>query len=92
MWKHIREDEEKYIFPYQDDVDMVINTSLMYELGVLRVYAEPLLFSVPENDEMYPEAIRLIKFLKNFLPIPSDEVPKDSLLCEFIGSCGFDKN
>jgi len=89
MWKRIREGEEKYIFPYQDDVDMVINSALMYELGVLKTYAEPLLFSVPEDDEMYPEAIRLINFLRNFLPIPSDEVPKDSVLREFIGNSGF---
>lgn len=92
MWKRIREGEEQYIFPYQDDVDMVINSALMYELGVLKVYAEPLLFSVPENDEMYPEAIRLINFLRNFLPIPSDEVPKDSVLREFIGRSGFNEN
>lgn len=92
MWKKIREGEEKYIFPYQDDVDMVINSALMYELGVLKTYAEPLLFSVPEDDEMYPEAIRLINFLRNFLPIPSDEVPKDSVLREFIGGSGFDGN
>lgn len=89
MWKRIREGEEKYIFPYQDDVDMVINSALMYELGVLKTYAEPLLFSVSEDDEMYPEAIRLINFLRNFLPIPSEEVPKDSVLREFIGNSGF---
>ncbi len=89
MWKNIREGEEKYIFPYQNDVDAVINSALVYEIGVLKTYAEPLLFSVPENDEMYPEAIRLINFLRNFLPIPSDEVPKDSILREFIGGSGF---
>lgn len=89
MWKHIREGEEKYIFPYQDDVDMVINSALMYELGVLKTYAEPLLFSVSEDDEVYPEAIRLINFLRNFLPIPSDCVPRDSVLREFIGNSGF---
>ena len=92
LWKGIREGEEKYIFPYQDDVDMVINSALMYELGVLKTYAEPLLFSVSEDDEMYPEAIRLINFLRNFLPIPSEEVPKDSLLREFIGNSGFNEN
>ena len=92
MWKKIREGEEKYIFPYQHDVDAVINSALLYELGVLKTYAEPLLFSVEENDEMYPEAIRLINFLRNFLPIPSDEVPKDSILREFIGGSGFERN
>lgn len=92
MWKKIREGEEKYIFPYQSDVDIVINSALIYELGVLKTYAEPLLFSVAEDDEMYPEAIRLINFLRNFLPIPSDEVPKDSILREFIGRSGFSEN
>lgn len=92
MWKSIREGEEKYIFPYQDSADIVINTALVYELGVLKTYAEPLLFSVPEDDETYPEAIRLINFLRNFLPIPSDDVPKDSILREFIGGSGFGKN
>lgn len=91
MWKKIREGEEKYIFPYQHDVDAVINSALLYELGILKTYAEPLLFSVEENDEMYPEAIRLINFLRNFLPIPSDEVPKDSILREFIGGSGFER-
>lgn len=92
LWKNIRLGEEKYIFPYQNDVDMVINSALIYELGVLKTYVEPLLFSVEENDEMYPEAIRLINFLRNFLPIPSDEVPKDSVLREFIGNSGFNGN
>ena len=89
MWKNIREGEEKFIFPFQDDADIVVNTALVYELGVLKTYAEPLLFSVEEDDPVYPEAIRLINFLRNFLPIPSDEVPKDSILREFIGGSGF---
>ena len=88
MWKKIREGEEKYIFPFQDEADIVVNSALVYELGVLKIYAEPLLFSVEPNDPAYPEAIRLINFLRNFLPIPSDNVPKDSILREFIsGSC-----
>ena len=89
MWKNISAGEEKYIFPFQDDADIVVNTALVYELGVLKVYAEPLLYSVEENDPAYAEAIRLLDFLKNFLPIPSDEVPKDSILREFIGGSGF---
>ena len=88
-WPKIRIGEEKYIFPYQDDCDAIINSALIYELGVLKTYAEPLLFSVTENDETYPEAIRLINFLRNFLPIPSDDIPKDSILREFIGGSGF---
>lgn len=91
MWKGIREGEEKYVFPYQDDADYVINSALVYEIGVLKVYAEPLLFNVDENDENYPEAIRLINLLRNFLPIPNDSVPNDSVIREFIGGSSFYK-
>lgn len=88
-WKHILEGEEEYVFPYQNDADVIINSALIYELGVLKTYAEPLLFSVNEDDEVYPEAIRLINFLRNFLPIPSDDVPQASVLREFIGGSCF---
>ncbi len=88
-WKNILDGEEKYVFPYQDKADVIINSALIYELGVLKTYAEPLLFSVHEDDETYPEAIRLINFLRNFLPIPSDDIPKESLLREFIGGSIF---
>ena len=89
MWSKIKRGEEKYIFPYQDNVDEIINSALVYEIGVLKTYAEPLLFSVAEDDPMYPEALRLINFLRNFLPIPSDDVPSDSILREFIGGSVF---
>lgn len=89
MWSKIKRGEEKYIFPYQDNVDEIINSALVYEIGVLKTYAEPLLFSVTEDDPMYPEALRLINFLRNFLPIPSDDVPSDSILREFIGGSVF---
>lgn len=89
MWKNIRDGEEKYVYPYQDDSDAIINSALVYEIGILKTYAEPLLFSVPENDETYPEALRLINFLRNFLTIPSDDVPTDSVLREFIGGSCF---
>ena len=88
-WKNILEGEEEYVFPYQNEADMIINSALIYELGVLKTYAEPLLFSVDEDDDVYPEAIRLINFLRNFLPIPSDDVPKESVLREFIGGSCF---
>ena len=88
-WKNILEGEEQYVFPYQNTADIIINSALIYELGVLKTYAEPLLFSVHEDDEVYPEAIRLINFLRNFLPIPSDDVPKESVLREFIGGSCF---
>lgn len=91
MWKGIREGEEKYVFPYQDDADYVINSALVYEIGVLKVYAEPLLFNVDENDPNYPEALRLINLLRNFLPIPNDSIPNDSVLREFIGGSCFNK-
>lgn len=90
MWKKIREGEEKYIFPYQDEADALINSAFIYELGVLKTYAEPLLFSVEEDDPNYHEAIRLINFLRNFLPIPSDNIPSDSILREFIGGSSFE--
>jgi len=91
-WSNILEGEEENVFPFQNDADVIINSALIYELGVLKTYAEPLLFSVSEDDETYPEAIRLINFLRNFLPIPSDNVPKESVLREFIGgSCFHEK-
>ena len=90
MWKKIKEGENKYIFPFQRDIDSIINSAMVYEMGVLKVYAEPLLFCVEENDEMYPEAIRLINLLRNFLPIPSDDIPRDSVIREFIGKSGYD--
>ncbi len=89
MWDRIRDGEEKYIFQYQDQADVIINSALVYELGVLKTYVEPLLFSVDENDEVYPEALRLINFLRSFLPVPSDNVPSDSILREFIGGSCF---
>ncbi len=88
-WQLVRKGEEKYIFPYMQDVDSVLNTSLIYEIGVLKVYAEPLLYSVSVNSPLYEEAKRLIEFLKIFYPIPSEYVEKSSLLREFIGGSIF---
>lgn len=85
-WQKVREGEEKYIFPFQDEADVVFNTSLIYELGVIKTYAEPLLFSVKEDDPNYKEAIRLLNLLKNILPISNDNIPNDSILREFIGN------
>ena len=89
MWSSIRKGEERNIYPFQDEADMVINSSLIYEIGVLKTYVEPLLFCVNEQDDVYPEALRLINLLRNFLPIPSDDVPIDSVLREFIGGSCF---
>lgn len=88
-WARVRSGEEKYIFPFQDDADYTLNTSLLYEIGVLKTYVEPLLFSVSEDSIHYAEAKRLINFLKNFLPIPADAIPNDSILREFIGGSCF---
>ena len=85
-WAFVREGEEKYIFPYQDEADCTINSALIYEIGVLKTYVEPLLYSVSNDSPYYEEAKRLINFLRLFLPIPSDDIPKDSILREFIGN------
>lgn len=89
-WDSVRAGETKYVFPYQDEADIVLNTSLIYELSVLKVYAEPLLFSVDERDPNYSEAVRLIGILKLILPMPSEGIPLDSLLREFIGGSCFE--
>jgi len=88
-WKNVREGEEKYIFPYQDEANVTFNTALIYELGILKTYAEPLLYSVSSKSEYYNEAKRLINLLKTFLPMPSEDIPDDSLLREFIGGSCF---
>lgn len=85
-WNKVREGEEKYVFPFQDEADVVFNTSLIYELGVIKTYAEPLLFSVKEDDPAYKDAIRLLNLLKNILPIANDNIPNDSIIREFIGN------
>ncbi|MDD6223380.1 MAG: nucleoside kinase [bacterium] len=84
-WAKVRAGEEKYIFPYQDDADITYNTSMLYEVGVLKTFVEPLLYSVSPDSPYYNEAIRLINFLKVFLPISSESISKDSILREFIG-------
>ena len=89
IWKNIQKGEMDNVFPYQYDVDTVIDSCLLYEIGVLKTYVEPLLYSVDSNDPEYPEALRLINFLRNFLSVPGDDVPNDSVLREFIGSSCF---
>lgn len=88
-WAKVRSGEEKYVFPYQDDADFTFNTGLIYEIGILKTYVEPLLYSVDDQSPQYEEAKRLIDFLRLFLPIPSDAVPQDSILREFIGNSCF---
>ena len=88
-WRKVRLGEEKHIFPNQDSADATFNTALISEIGVLKTYVEPLLYSVSITSPYYEEARRLINVLKTFLPIPSDAVPDDSLLREFIGGSCF---
>lgn len=90
MWSSVRRGEENYIFPYQEEADVMFNSALIYELAVLKLYAEPLLFSIQPEDPEYQEAKRLLKFLDYFVPIPADDIPNNSLIREFIGGGCFD--
>ena len=90
-WQSVRYGEEEYIFPHIGEADSVLNTALIYELGVLKVYAEPILYSVDINSPYYEEARRLISFLSSFFPISSEYVPRDSILREFIGGSIYEK-
>ena len=89
-WMGMRKSEEQYVYPYQREADIIINTSLAYEIGVLKPYAEPLLYSIKKDSEYYEEAIRILNFLKCFLCIPSEYVPDVSVLREFIGNSYFE--
>ena len=88
-WRKVRKGEEEYIFPFQDEADVTINTALIYELGILKTYAEPLLYSVDEDSIYYEDALRLLNILRLVLPIPSENIPNDSILREFIGGSCF---
>jgi len=90
-WKSVKDGEEKYIFPYIDDADAVINTAHTYEMGVLRVYAEPLLYSIPFHSPYYDEARRLLGLLRMFYPISSEYIENDNTLREFIGGSIYEK-
>ena len=89
QWPSVREGEEKYIFPYQDESDAMINSASIYEIGILKTYVEPLLYSVNKDSPYYEEAKRLLNFLRLFLPIPSDSIPEDAVIREFIGGSYF---
>lgn len=89
QWGSVRAGEEKYIFPFQDESDVTINSAAIYEMGVLKTYVEPLLYSVESDSPYYEEAKRLINFLRLFLPIPSESIPEDAVIREFIGGSYF---
>ena len=88
-WASVRRGEERHIFPYQENADVMLNSSLFYEISVLRPFAEKILREVPDTVPEYDEARRMLKFLDNFIPIPSDEIPPTSILREFIGGSSF---
>ncbi len=90
MWSSVRRGEEKYIFPFQEEADAMFNSALLYELAVLKQYAEPLLFGIEKGAPEYHEAKRLLKFLEYFLGVSSEELPKNSLCREFVGGSCFE--
>ena len=88
-WKSVRKGEDRWIFPYQENADAMFNSSLIFELSVIRNYATPILRVVPRNCPEYAEAARLLSFLHYFLPLPENEIPPTSLLREFLGGSSF---
>ena len=88
-WPSVRSGENKWVFPFQENADAMLNTAMLYELSVLKMQAEPLLQQVPENCEEFAEAYRLLKFLKYFKGIPYNNLPPTSLLREFLGGSSF---
>lgn len=84
-WPSVRRGEDKWIFPYQENADVMFNSAMLYELAALRAYTEPLLANVPETSPCHAEAFRLLRFLRYFKYIPKDDLPKTSLLREFLG-------
>lgn len=89
MWPSVRRGEEEYIFPYQEQADVMFNSALIYELAVLKQYAEPILFGIERDCEEYIEAKRLLKFLDYFIGVSSEDVPKNSILREFVSGSVF---
>lgn len=89
-WPSVRLGEERNIFPFQERADIMVNSSMIYELPVLKIYAQPLLFQIPREAEEYQEAKRLLKFLDYVLPISSERIPQNSIVREFIGGSCFD--
>ena len=88
-WQSVRNGEENNIFPFQEEADIMFNSASVYELAVLKQYAEPLLFGIPRDSEEYLEAKRLLKFLDYFLGVSSEDIPKNSIVREFIGGSCF---
>ncbi|MCL2406514.1 MAG: nucleoside kinase [Defluviitaleaceae bacterium] len=85
MWENVARGEEKNIFPWQENADVMFNSALVYEMCVMKQYVEPLLFNIADDDPSKPDAVRLLGYLDSFVSLPPDEVPKGSILREFIG-------
>lgn len=89
MWHSVRRGEEENIFPFQEGADAMFNSALIYELAMLKTFAEPLLFQIPREAPEYYEAKRLLKFLNYFLSVPSESLPNNSICREFVGGSCF---
>ena len=89
MWPSVRRGEEENIFPFQEDADVMFNSAMIYELSVLKQYAEPILFGINKDCKEYMEAKRLLKFLDYFLGVSSEDIPKNSIIREFVGGSCF---
>ena len=89
MWPSVRRGEEENIFPFQEEADAMFNSALVYELAMLKTFAEPLLFQIPKGEPEYYEAKRLLKFLDYFLCVPSESLPVNSICREFVGGSCF---
>lgn len=89
MWPSVRRGEDQYIFPFQEEADVMFNSALIYELAVLKPYAEAILFGISKDAPEYIEAKRLLKFLDYFISVGSEEIPKNSLMREFVGGSIF---
>lgn len=91
LWGNVKKGEEKYIFPYIEDVDVIFNSSIIYEPAVMKTFAQPLLLQLDKSSKYYAEARRLYEYLNNFLPMETSNIPIDSLLREFIGNGCFNR-
>lgn len=90
MWNSVRRGEEKFIFPFQEEANVMFNSALIYELAAIKQFVEPLLFAVPRDCDEYQEAKRLLKFLDYFLGVDITNIPTNSIIREFVGGGCFD--
>ncbi|MBQ3601698.1 MAG: nucleoside kinase, partial [Lachnospiraceae bacterium] len=89
MWPSVRRGEESYIFPFQEEADVMYNSASIYELAALKPFAEPILFGIPKDCPEYLEAKRILKFLDYFIGVGTEDIPKNSIVREFVGGSIF---